>query len=74
MSETLEEQFNPQERVMFLLEDIKALLYLEQKSKTMLLSEIADLKTKLDYIIDVLSKPLNKQSDSSARHRERTWS
>ena len=70
---TLEEQFESDDRAIFLLEEIKEILELDQKAKAMLLSEIADLKTKLDYIMDKLGKPLDRQSDSSARHRERTW-
>lgn len=72
MSSELDIGFDKTELIIYLLNEIKDKIDLEQKSKAML-SEIAGLGTKLDYMMDVLGKPLNKQSDSSARHRERTW-
>ena len=73
---TLEEQFDRDEYVISLLNEIKERIELEQNGRAMILAQIADLTTKLDYLIDEMvgDKPVYpKQSDSQARHRERTW-
>ena len=71
---TLEEQFDRDEYVISLLNEIKDKIDLEQKGRAMLLSQIADLYTKLDYIIDILT-PLNyfTHPDELIRQRERAW-
>lgn len=53
---TLEEQFDRDEYVISLLNEIKDKVDLEQKAKAMILSEIAGLRTKVDYIIDSFEK------------------
>jgi hypothetical protein len=77
VSSQLEQTFVTQQRVISLLEEIKDILDVNQKARAMLLSQIADITTKLDYLIESLvdnKPPQNRQSDSSARQRERAWS
>ena len=75
---TLEEQFDANEYVISLLNEIKDKIDLELKGRATLLAQIADLATKVNYLIDELvdnDKPAyNKQSDAAVRRRERTWS
>jgi hypothetical protein len=70
---TIEEQFDRDEYVISLLNEIKDKQDLELKGRAVLLSQIAELK---DYVLELLNKDkpvYNKQSDAQARHRERTW-
>jgi hypothetical protein len=77
MTSQLEQTVGTQERITLLLEELRDKVDLEQKARAMLLSQIADLTTKVDYLIESLvdNKPPQKlQSDAAIRNRERAWS
>lgn len=75
MTSQLEQSFEIQEHVISLLEEIRDKVDLEQKARAMLLSQIADLTSKVNYLIESLDKPIHsKQNDSAVRNRERAWS
>jgi hypothetical protein len=71
----LEQTFYTQQRLISLLEEIRDKVDLEQKARAMLLSQIADLTSKINYLIESMAKPAhNKQNDIVVRNRERAWS
>jgi len=79
LSSQLEQSFgiNAQERIISLLEELKDKIDLEQKARAMQLSQIADLTSKVDYLIESLvdnKPPQKQQSDAAIRNRERAWS
>jgi hypothetical protein len=75
MTSQLEETVGTQEHIIALLEELRDKVDLDQKARAMLLSQIADLTSKVNYVIESMDKPVhNKQNDISIRHRERAWS
>jgi hypothetical protein len=74
MTTGLEEQFDKSEFIISILQELKDKVDLNQKSNALLLAEIAELRSEIELIKDIVSRRFRTQNDSQVARRERTWS
>ena len=74
MTTDLEEQFDRSEFIISLLQEVKEKVDLNQKSNALLLAEVAELRSEIAIVKEIVSRRFRTQNDAQVARRERTWS
>lgn len=71
---SLVQTFDKDEFIISILKEIKDKIDLYQKSNASVLAAIAELKSDINTIKDIVSRRFRTQNDAAVAKRERTWS